>query len=155
MARKLVFGNNWRMVEKQIRMFIAIPLPTEVRAVLEQVSAALDQPLPPRAVRWVKPDLMHVTLRFLGDTAVSLIPTIITGLDRICAQQQAFYLVVGGLGCFPNRKRPRVIWTGLQGDLAQVRALAVAVETAVSATFDFGTSQRQPQITGDGLGNVD
>ena len=127
MARKEVFGNNWHMAEKQIRMFIAISLPDTVRATLGRVNAALALQVPPRAVRWVKPELMHVTLRFLGDTAASLIPTITIELDRISAQQQTFNLVVSGLGCFPNRKRPRVIWAGLQGDVAQASVLAAAV----------------------------
>jgi 2'-5' RNA ligase len=131
MARKPVFGNNWHMVEKQVRMFIAIPLPAEVRSALGQVSTVLAAQAPTRAVRWVKPELMHVTLRFLGDTAVSLIPTIAAELDRVCAQQQAFNLAVGGLGCFPNRHRPRVIWAGLQGDVAQAGALAVTVNNVV------------------------
>ncbi len=120
------------MAEKQVRMFIAISLPEDVRSALGQVTDRLAAQVPPRAVRWVKPELMHVTLRFLGDTAVSLIPTITAELDHVCAQQQPFNLVISGLGCFPNRNRPRVIWAGLQGDLAQANALAVAVNAFLS-----------------------
>lgn len=115
------------MNEKQVRTFIAIALPDAVQESLGQVSAALARPLPPRAVRWVKPALMHITLRFLGDTAVSLLPAIAAQLDTITAQRAPFSLVVGGLGCFPNRKRPRVIWAGLQGDIAQAQGLVLAL----------------------------
>lgn len=120
------------MSEKQVRMFVAIALPEDVRAALGQVTAALAAQSPPRAVRWVKPELMHVTLRFLGDTAVSLLPTITAELDRVTAQHQRFNLTVTGLGCFPNRKRPRVIWAGLQGGVAQAQALAAAVNVMLS-----------------------
>ncbi len=113
-------------------MFIAISLPEDVRAALGQVTDRLAAQAPSRTVRWVKPELMHVTLRFLGDTAVSLIPTITAELDRVCVQQQPFNLVVSGLGCFPNSNRPRVIWAGLQGDLAQANALAAAVNAFLS-----------------------
>lgn len=120
------------MIEKQIRLFMAISLPDTVRAALGRVNAELAAQASARAVRWVKPELMHVTLRFLGDTAVSLIPTITAELDHVCAQQQPFNLVISGLGCFPNRQRPRVIWAGLQGDLAQANALAAAVNAFLS-----------------------
>ena len=111
------------MPEKQIRTFIAISLPSEVRTDLGQVSRELAVQMPSRAVRWVKPGLMHVTLRFLGDTAVSLLPELTTGLDHVAARHSHFTLVVSGLGCFPNRKRPRVIWAGLRGNLAPIHGL--------------------------------
>ncbi|MCB9444755.1 MAG: RNA 2',3'-cyclic phosphodiesterase [Ardenticatenaceae bacterium] len=133
-------------------MFIAIALPEDVRAVLGQVNDRLAAQVPPRAVRWVKPELMHVTLRFLGDTAVSLIPTIAAELDRAAAQQPKFQLTVKGLGCFPNRKRPRVIWAGLQGDVAQADALAAAINAFLSPMgWEVEERPFQPHLT---LGRV-
>jgi RNA 2',3'-cyclic 3'-phosphodiesterase len=140
------------MIEKQIRLFIAISLPDTVRAVLGQANTALAAQVPPRAVRWVKPELMHVTLRFLGDTAVSHLPTLIAELDRVSAPQKPFSLVVSGLGCFPNRKRPRVIWAGLQGDLAQARALAASINAFLSSLgWEVETRPFRPHLT---LGRV-
>ncbi|MCP4423292.1 MAG: RNA 2',3'-cyclic phosphodiesterase [Chloroflexi bacterium] len=110
-------------MKKMIRAFIAISLPEDVRAELGLVSETLAGQMPPRVVRWVKPSLMHVTLRFLGDTAVSQLPLISSELDRIAACHAPINLHVGGLGCFPNRKRPRVIWAGLRGDMTAVQAL--------------------------------
>jgi 2'-5' RNA ligase len=115
------------MSEKKIRAFIAFSLPPEVRTALGQVSSVLADQMPQRAVRWVKPDLMHVTLRFLGDTAVSLLPQLSAGLDQVAAQHNRFELTVSGLGCFPNRKRPRVIWAGLRGDLTSINGLAAGL----------------------------
>lgn len=133
-------------------MFIAISLPEAVRGALGQVSAALAAQVPPRSVRWVRPELMHVTLRFLGDSAVSILPRLTAELDRVTAQQQPFDLTVSGLGCFPNRQRPRVIWAGLQGDIAQASALATAVNKAVvSLGWEMEKRPFRPHLT---LGRV-
>lgn len=113
-----------------IRVFIAIELPPDVKREMERVRALLAQSLPEQAVRWVQPDKMHLTLCFLGDTAVSQLPLISQRLDECAAQYAPFTLLLDGLGCFPNRQRPRVIWVGLKGE--QVERLQVAVETAVA-----------------------
>jgi 2'-5' RNA ligase len=110
-------------MDKKKRMFVAATLPDDVRAALGQVSEALAAQMPPRSVRWVKPNLLHVTLRFLGDTAVSQLSTISSELDRIAANHAPLRLYVSGLGCFPNRKRPRVIWAGLEGEITAVQSL--------------------------------
>jgi 2'-5' RNA ligase len=115
-------------MDKKKRMFMAISLPDDVRAELGKVSETLAGQMPPRAVRWVKPDLLHVTLRFLGDTAVAQLPTIAAELDHVAAQHAPLNLQVAGLGCFPNRKRPRVIWAGLQGEVTAVQSLKQAID---------------------------
>lgn len=111
------------MTTQTIRAFIAIALPAAVRAELARVGAAWGEQLPPRAVRWVQPDNMHLTLRFLGDTAVAQLPPLSHLLDELAARHSAFRLQLDGVGCFPNRKRPRVLWTGVGGDTAAMQAL--------------------------------
>jgi 2'-5' RNA ligase len=104
------------MQAETIRAFIAIALPQEVTATLAQLSHAFATQLPDRAVRWVTPDRMHLTLRFLGDTSVAQLSTIAAELDRITTACAPFHLHLHEVGCFPNHKRPRVIWAGLAGD---------------------------------------
>ena len=111
-----------------IRAFIAVNLPPAVKEALDQVSQTLAQQMPPRVVRWVKPDRMHLTLRFLGDTAVASLPTLATALDQLTPQHAPFNLHLATLGCFPNRKRPRVIWVGLQGDTTPLHTLKQALD---------------------------
>jgi len=106
-----------------IRAFIAVPLPEAITQHLGQVSQQLDQSLPRRAVRWVKPDRMHLTLRFLGETAVSQLDPIAQQLDALAAAHASFTMQLGSLGCFPNARRPRVIWTGLEGEEKRLQAL--------------------------------
>jgi len=114
-----------------IRAFIAIPLSTEVQALLGVVCQTWSEQVPERSVRWVKPHLMHITLRFLGNTEVASLPTIADALDGIAARNNAFTLRLDRPGCFPNNKRPRVIWVGLQDHLETARALKQEIDEAL------------------------
>ncbi len=111
-----------------IRAFIAIHLPEAAHAELAQVCDVLAGQVPPRSARWVEPHLLHLTLRFLGDTAVSQMPALAVALDEVAAQHAPFTLSLSELGSFPNRQRPRVIWAGLAGDLTAVHALQADIE---------------------------
>lgn len=114
-----------------LRTFIAVHLPEAARAELGAVSSALAAQMPPRSVRWVQPHLLHLTLRFLGETAVSQLAPLAAELDRVAARFAPLTLRLADLGCFPNRQRPRVIWAGLEGDLPAVQALQKEIELAV------------------------
>lgn len=114
-----------------IRAFIAIEMPTAVRAELGLVADVLAGQAPERSVRWVKPELLHLTLRFLGDTAVAKLPAITTALDQVGRQAVRFTLHLGKPGCFPNPQRPRVIWVGLDGDKKPLLALKQALDRAL------------------------
>lgn len=111
-----------------IRAFIAIHLPEAARAELGRVCALLAEQMPPRSTRWVEPHLLHLTLRFLGETAVSQLAALSAALDAVTAQYAPLTLHLSALGSFPNRQRPRVIWVGLAGDLTAVHALQVDIE---------------------------
>lgn len=116
---------------QMIRTFIAITLPTEVKVEMQAVGNELAKQCPPRSVRWVKSVQMHLTLRFLGDTAVDKLPQLTSNLDNIASQYKPFNLKLTGLGCFPNKKRPRVIWIGVGGKLEAAQKLQAEIETAV------------------------
>jgi 2'-5' RNA ligase len=115
-----------------IRTFLAIELPNDIRAALGQVNRELAAQMPGRAVRWVAPDRMHLTVRFLGDTATSKLPAISGGLDQVTSKLNSFVLRLDKLGCFPNRKRPRVIWVGLHGDTTSLRSLHKGIESLLA-----------------------
>ncbi len=116
----------------EIRTFIAIHLSDSVQSELSKVQNNLKGQMPPDSVRWVKPEQIHLTLRFLGATAVSQLPHLVTALDAITLQHEPFTLQLSNLGCFPNQKRPRVIWAGIEGNLQAARALKAEIETAVA-----------------------
>ena len=119
---------------KKIRLFIAIDLPEAVKDVLAETAVRLSQNVPNRAIRWVSHDQMHLTLRFLGDTAVSQLPDLQQELAKLATQYQPFQLWLRGAGAFPNPKRPRVVWAGLAGDLMPLRKMQADIEEWVVAS---------------------
>ncbi len=116
-----------------IRAFIAIGLPANVKAALGDVAAALAAGVPRGAVRWVRPEQMHLTLRFLGDTPIDRLPALAAALDDVAGRQASFVLRLTTTGCFPNARRPRVVWVGLGGEAAALAALVAGLNAALGA----------------------
>ncbi len=116
-----------------IRAFIAIELPAEVKQALGDVAAALAAGLPRGAVRWVRAEQMHLTLRFLGDTPAGRLPALAAALDDVAGRRAPFALRLSGVGCFPNARRPRVVWVGLGGEEAALAALVADLNAALGA----------------------
>ena len=108
---------------EKIRTFIAIPLPDEVKLALGNATQELATQMPRQAVRWVRTDRMHLTLRFLGDTLLNSLPAIAAGLDRVARDREPLLLRLDQLGCFPNLQRPRVIWAGVRGGEKELQDL--------------------------------
>lgn len=108
-----------------IRTFIALPLPDEVKDVLRQAIAAMRGRID---ARWVRPEAMHLTLKFLGDIEEAEVQPIGEGLDAVFARYPRLRFVLDGLGAFPGPRRARVIWAGLSGDESRVIDLAAAVD---------------------------
>ena len=106
-----------------IRTFIALELPTTVRSQLEEWARKLLPFWPEGALRWVKADNLHLTLRFLGDTQYGSVPELVSGIDGIARQQTAFDVVLSQLGGFPSLRRGQAIWVGVgEGEDDQVLA---------------------------------
>jgi len=95
-----------------LRAFVAIIIPPEIKKAIASQTASL-QKVTGHAVRWVPADNIHLTLKFLGDISPSSVELLSEALVAECSQHTPFELVVGGLGCFPNPRRPSVIWIGL------------------------------------------
>ncbi len=118
-------------MNQKIRLFIAIELPEPIKRALLAVGVAMGQGLPAGVVRWVKSAQLHLTLRFLGDTAVSQLPTLQDQLGQLADQHPAFRLRLNGVGAFPTRQKPRVVWAGLAGDLAVLQGVQADLEDRV------------------------
>ncbi|MGB9776513.1 MAG: RNA 2',3'-cyclic phosphodiesterase [Anaerolineae bacterium] len=114
-----------------IRTFIAIVLPESVIRQLGQVQRQLERQAPPESIRWVKPEGIHLTLKFLGDTPVGQLDAIRATLTAVASRTSPCAFTVGGLGCFPNARRPRVIWVGVQPMGEELASLQRAVERAM------------------------
>jgi len=116
---------------KTIRVFIAIPLPDALLKRLTDTQHRLKGKVPHKSVRWVRPEGVHLTLKFLGDTPVDKIPVVKEALTVVARNAPACTLTAEGLGCFPNPRRPRVLWVGVSEPTGRLKALAKAVEEAM------------------------
>ncbi len=117
------------------RTFIAIELDALIRARFEELQRVLRRA--EADVRWVKPDRAHLTLKFLGEATPEQIEAMEAALDEIAPATAPFGVAFGGLGVFPNERRPRVLWVGISEGVGQLRSLAVAIdEHAAVAGFE-------------------
>ncbi|HAF11980.1 MAG TPA: RNA 2',3'-cyclic phosphodiesterase [Chloroflexi bacterium] len=105
-----------------MRLFIAVPLPNELT---DRAAALLPPALP--AVRRVQPELMHVTLAFLGWTPDEQLDAAVDAARAAAAGAAAFDLAFGGVGRFPASGRPRVVWLGVGLGADALAALAGSV----------------------------
>jgi len=135
-----------------VRAFIAIELPPDILAQIGRLQSRVQQDVPPGLVRWVQPEGIHLTLKFLGDVEGSRLPEIEAALCSACAPHPPFTLQIGGMGCFPNPRRPRVVWVGVQDAGETLARLQQAVENAISS-LGFPPDRRgfHPHLT---LGRV-
>ncbi len=99
-----------------IRAFIAIELPAVILQKLGEIEDLLKPQMPPDCIRWVKPDSIHLTLKFLGQVPSDQIALITSSLKNALLSHHAFSLEVVGAGCFPDLHHPRVIWVGVKED---------------------------------------
>lgn len=97
-----------------IRAFIAISLPEPIRQTLSNVQQQLRGRPGGTAGRWVHTESIHLTLKFLGDVEESSLPAISARMRRACANVSPFDIAIEGTGCYPNTRRPRVVWAGVR-----------------------------------------
>ncbi len=110
-----------------MRAFIAIDLPETIQAALAQLQATFRVACP--AARWVRPEGIHLTLKFLGEISeaqAKQVTEALAGLERF----DQFSVEVKGAGFFPDARRPRVFWAGLEAPPALAQ-LAKQVEAAM------------------------
>lgn len=115
-----------------LRTFIAIELDEPLRMAIARVQGKFKRQAPPGSVKWVAPDGIHLTLKFLGDTLVSRVDEIETALQAACASFTSFEFSVEGRGCFPNTRRPRVVWVAVRDKGQMLARLQTAVERYVA-----------------------
>jgi 2'-5' RNA ligase len=100
------------MPDQLIRCFIAIRLPEDI---LNTISDYLnDLRKLTSNVRWVRPESIHLTLKFLGEVEPRSVERVKDQLSSISGLFSPFDLCFSGSGCFPGKKRPRVFWLGME-----------------------------------------
>jgi RNA 2',3'-cyclic 3'-phosphodiesterase len=133
-------------MEPKPRLFVAVPLPEEIRAPLGRTLEQLKERLPFQ--KWVHPSDLHITLKFLGETEVGLTVQITEALERAASDAAAFKLGIGAMGVFGRSDAPSVLWSEVTGELQKLSQLQSRVEKAMEA-LGFTAEQRpyKPHLT--------
>src|SRR2546425_774000 len=131
---------------ESLRLFVAIELPGEVREALSRLEHEL-QRRGLEKLRWVRPEGIHLTLKFLGETPKERVPAIQDALAGAVEDAAAHELSLGKLGTFGG-SRPRVLWVDLTGHVDAIRRLQERVESAMNG-FGFEREARgwSPHVT--------
>ena len=108
-----------------MRLFVAIDLPETVKEQLAMICCGLP------GARWVKPEQLHLTLRFIGEVNGDRFLDIRDNLMEVSSE--SFPLQLQGVGFFPPRKKPRVVWVGLEKN-EQLLRLRSRIETVLVRT---------------------
>ena len=130
-----------------LRSFIAVEIPAEIQSAIANCTASLQKALPKPLIRWVTPQNLHLTLKFLGDTSPANLERLAEVLKVEVAAHGAFSMSVGRLDAFPTSRRPRVIWVGLEAPPALL-TLQRGVEAA-AAKLGYSPDERpfSPHLT--------
>jgi len=140
-----------------IRTFIALELPDELKAALARMQKIFMQSS--AGVKWVRPESIHLTLKFLGATSMEQVDKVCGVLDHLTRDAAPFSFDASGMGAFPNSRNPKVIWAGLQIE-NRLKAFQEELETAL-VCMGFAAEDRPfaPHLTlgrlKDGLARKD
>ena len=130
----------------EIRCFIALNLPAEIKGRLAELEARLKEA---RAdVSWVKPENVHLTLKFLGGVEEARVPLVKRAVQEGLRREGPLVLTLAGLGVFPNPRSPRVVWVGVGGDTERLQNLQERLEQALGEVgFPREARSFSPHIT--------
>lgn len=128
------------------RAFIAV----ELDAALQRVVADLQERMRASGarLRWVKPQNVHFTLRFLGEVPAAQLARAVVAVRETARAAAPFVVTIAGLGAFPNFDRPQVIWLGTREGAEALERLAGTLETSL-ARQGFAPESRpfRPHLT--------
>ena len=127
------------------RLFVGLEVPPEVRAAVEAAFA------PWRAMlgraRWVPPENLHVTVRFLGSVRTEQVEEVEAAAGAAAATIEPFRSRLDGVGAFPEPARARVLWAGLDDRPGRMAGLALALDAAFAPAFRPEVRAFRPHVT--------
>jgi RNA 2',3'-cyclic 3'-phosphodiesterase len=119
-----------------MRLFVALEIPSDVRENLAVLIKSLRAVSP--QTRWVRPENLHVTLKFIGEVPEGKLAAFRAALAGV-RSEQSVALDFRGLGFFPNEKHPRVFWAGIEAS-PNLKTLATDID---GATEKLGIPREQ------------
>jgi RNA 2',3'-cyclic 3'-phosphodiesterase len=141
-------------MQRSVRTFIAVEVSSEVRLRAGRLIGLLEAT--GSNVRWVKPEQLHLTLKFLGDVDLRDIPEVCAAVSRATSTVPPFTMRIAGAGAFPNLHRPRTVWLGADEGVGEMGILHQRIESAL-AELGFRGEHRQfrPHLTIGRVRNAD
>ncbi len=112
-----------------MRAFIAIELPREIKDTLARLQAKLKTA--GADVKWVEPNNIHLTLKFLGEITEEAKDQVCLALEKISGSKKPFDIVISSMGAFPNPGSPRVIWAAVAAGDPEIKTIAREIETCL------------------------
>jgi len=130
-----------------IRSFIAIELPEDIRHQIKLIQDKFKL-VDPSSSKWVDPDKIHLTLKFLGNITASQINTINNSVAETLTGKNKFRLILGNPGAFPDKKRVRILWVGVDGDLQPLNVIQQELDTNLEPSgFEAEKRSFRPHLT--------
>jgi 2'-5' RNA ligase len=139
------------MKPNAIRAFVAVSCPAEWRAEIKNLQRILASRPGFDSVRWTSEQQLHVTLRFFEHLDLVSISEVTSALHQSARGSGCFQLEAGELGCFPNPRKPRVLWLGFRGDLQPLMQLQRAIALNTNHSGIREEKEFRPHLT---LGRV-
>jgi 2'-5' RNA ligase len=130
---------------KPLRLFVAVEAPEPVRTALADAVAPVRERFP--KARWVPTDNQHVTMKFLGATYPRLLEWVTETVSRVAGEHRAVRTRVEGLSAFPNARRARVLWAGLDDADVHLERLAATLDEALAKEFKPEKRAFTPHLT--------
>ncbi len=130
---------------KPLRLFVAVEVPEPVRAALAEAVAPVRERFP--KARWVPLENQHVTVKFLGSTYPRLVEWVIATVAEVASCLEPSETRVTDLGVFPNARRARVLWAGLDEPGSAVTRLAAGLDEALAREFEPEKRPFTPHLT--------
>jgi len=116
-------------MSEDIRCFIAISLDTKIKSIIEKIHQDLSGL--EASLRWVKPELAHITLKFLGSVPSNRLEQLHSAIRDGIAGSKIFSFSLSRIGAFPNLHRPNVVWLGIDEGAHNIKDLAERLEDAL------------------------
>lgn len=129
-----------------MRLFIAIEISEEIKTGLAKVVAKLKDA--GADVKWVRPEGMHLTIKFFGEVDENRKDKIISSLEQVSEKKSPFTVTFKGLGAFPDLNRPRVVWAGIEKGREELKDISKELEASLSE-LGFSKEPREfsPHLT--------
>jgi 2'-5' RNA ligase len=126
----------------EIRSFLAFELPLDIKEIVARVSSEIRKS--PLNVRCVHVDNIHLTVIFMGNIKTGDIVNIGTEVEKVCFRYSPFDISLREMGFFPNKRNPRVLWLGLDGDLERMSHFRDSLQKQLGP---FGIKEEKRRFT--------